>query len=367
MKKILKTALFIIFGLIVIGTFVFLWSKSRVKETEYELVSPEIKTIEKKTVITGKVEPRNEVAIKPQISGIVIALYKEAGQLVKAGDVIAKVQVIPDIAQLNSAESRLNVANINLEQAKTNYERIEKLYQSKVSSREAYEQALTSYKNAKEEVTNAQESIQIIKEGISQKTAQYSNTLIKATVSGMILDIPVKVGNSVIQSNNFNDGTTIATIANMGDLIFIGQVDETEVGKIKEGDPVKLVIGAMQDAKFDAVLEYIAPKGTVENGATVFSIKAAVKMTENGGFIRSGYSANGEVITQKVDSVIAVPEFALEFSGDSAFVYVENVGKQKEKFKKTPIKVGLSDGFYVQVMEGLTVKTKIRGKAKLIN
>lgn len=364
MKKILKTTLFIIFGLIVIGTFVFLWSKSRVKEIEYEMITPEIKTIEKKSVITGKVEPRNEVAIKPQISGIVIALYKEAGQLVKAGDVIAKVQVIPDIAQLNSAESRLNVANINMEQAKSNFERIEKLYQSKVSSKEAYEQAITSYKNAKEEVANANETIQIIKEGISQKTAQYSNTLIKATVSGMILDIPIKVGNSVIQSNNFNDGTTIATIANMGDLIFIGKVDETEVGKIKEGDPVKLVIGAMQDAHFDAVLEYIAPKGTVENGATVFSIKAAVQVHKDDGFIRSGYSANGEVITQKVDSVIAVPEFALEFAGDTAFVYIENGTNKKEKFKKTPIKVGLSDGFYVQVIEGLAINTKIRGKAK---
>lgn len=364
MKKILKTTLFIIFGLIVIGTFVFLWSKSRVKEIEYEMVTPEIKTIEKKTVITGKVEPRNEVAIKPQISGIVVALYKEAGEIVKAGDVIAKVQVIPDIAQLVSAESRLNIANINLEQAKTNFERIEKLYQSKVSSREAYEQASTTYKNAKEEVANANESIQIIKEGISQKTAQYSNTMIKATISGMILDIPIKVGNSVIQSNNFNDGTTIATIANMSDLIFIGQVDETEVGKIKEGDPVKLVIGAMQDAKFDAILEYIAPKGTVENGATIFSIKAAVQINNEGGFIRSGYSANGEVITQKVDSVIAIPEFAVEFSGDSSFVYVENINNKKEKFKKTPIKIGLSDGFYVQVTEGLTQNIKIRGKAK---
>lgn len=364
MKKILKTTLFIIFGLIVIGTFVFLWSKSRVKEIEYEMVTPEIKTIEKKTVITGKVEPRNEVAIKPQISGIVVALYKEAGEIVKAGDVIAKVQVIPDIAQLVSAESRLNIANINLEQAKTNFERIEKLYQSKVSSREAYEQASTTYKNAKEEVANANESIQIIKEGISQKTAQYSNTMIKATISGMILDIPIKVGNSVIQSNNFNDGTTIATIANMSDLIFIGQVDETEVGKIKEGDPVKLVIGAMQDAKFDAILEYIAPKGTVENGATIFSIKAAVQINKEGGFIRSGYSANGEVITQKVDSVIAIPEFAVEFAGDSSFVYVENINNKKEKFKKTPIKIGLSDGFYVQVTEGLTQNIKIRGKAK---
>ena len=364
MKKVLKVSLFLLLGIIIIGTFVFLWKKSRIKEVEYETVTPEYRTIEKKTIITGTIEPRNEVAVKPQISGIITELYKEAGQSVNAGDVIAKVKVIPDIAQLNSAESRLNIAEINLEQAKNNFDRVEKLYKSGVNSKEIYEQALTSLKNAKEEVNNATENVQIIKEGISKSTAQYSNTQIKATISGMILDIPVKVGNSVIQSNNFNDGTTIATIANMNDLVFIGQIDETEVGKIAEGNHVKLVIGAMQNAQLEAQLEYISPKGVKDNGATLFQIKAAVVTNKNNNLIRSGYSANGEVITEKADNVLVVPEYALEFNGDSAFVYIVTDKKDtKEKYTRTFVKLGLSDGLFVQILEGITEQNNLRGKA----
>ena len=362
MKKILKIFLFLIFGIILIGTFVFLWNKSRVKEIKYETVTPEIKTIEKKTIITGTVEPRNEVAIKPQISGIIVELYKEAGQLVKAGDVIAKVKVIPDIAQLNSAESRLNTTRINLEQAQNNFDRVEKLYKSGVASKETFEQVETALRTAKEDFNNAEEYLQIIKEGISKSTEQYSNTLVKSTISGMILDVPVKVGNSVIQANTFNDGTTIATIANMNDLIFVGKVDETEVGRIYVGNHVNLIIGAIQDKNFDARLEYIAPKGTLENGATLFQVKAAVLKTNNDAFIRSGYSANGEIVTEKAEDVLAVPEFTLEFVADSAFVYVENQKENVEKYTKTPVTIGLSDGFYVEIKEGITNETPLRGK-----
>jgi len=363
MKKILKLFLFLVFGIILIGTFVFLWNKSRAKEVKYETITPEIKTIEKKTIITGIVEPRNEVAVKPQISGIVVELYKEAGQIVKAGDVIAKVQVVPDIAQLNSAESRLNTTRITLEQAQNNFDRVEKLFKSGVASKEAFEQAETSLLTAKEERNNAQENLQIIKEGISKSTAQFSNTLVKATVSGMILDVPVKVGNSVIQSNTFNDGTTIATIANMNDLIFVGNVDETEVGRIFVGNEVKLIIGAMQDKNFDARLEYIAPKGTIENGATLFRVKAAVKKMEDAPFIRSGYSANGEIVTEKAEEVLTVPEYAVEFIADSAFVYVENSQKEGvDRYTKTYVKIGLSDGFSVEIKEGIEPETPLRGK-----
>jgi HlyD family secretion protein len=363
MKKILKIFLFLVFGIILIGTFVFLWNKSRVKETKYEVVMPETKTIEKKTIITGTVEPRNEVAIKPQISGIVEQLYKEAGQLIKAGDVIAKVKVVPDIAQLNMAESRLKTAEINLEQAQNNFDRTEKLYKSGVSSKEVFEQAQTALKNAKEEQNNAQENLQIIKEGISKSTEQYSNTLVKSTISGMILDVPIKVGNSVIQANTFNDGTTIATVANMNDLIFVGTVDETEVGRIGVGNHVKLIIGAIQNGNFEAELEYIAPKGTMENGATLFQVKAAVYKNNDGPFIRSGYSANGEIVTEKAEEVLAVPEYTIEFAADSAFVYVENPLKEsKDKYIKTPVTIGLSDGFFVEIKEGITVETPLRGK-----
>jgi HlyD family secretion protein len=363
MKKILKIFLFLIFGIILIGTFAFLWNKSRTKEIRYETVTPEIKTLEKKTIITGVVEPRDEIAIKPQISGIIVELYKEAGELVKAGDVIAKVQVIPDIAQLNSGESRLNTTRINLEQAQNNFDRVEKLFQSGVSSKEAFEQAETALRNAKEDYNNAQENLQIIKEGISKSTAKYSNTLVKSTISGMILDVPVKVGNSVIQANTFNDGTTIATIANMNDLIFVGNVDETEVGRINVGNHVNLIIGAMQDRNFDARLEYIAPKGTMENGATLFRVKAAVQKINDDTFIRSGYSANGEIVTEKAENVLTVPEYALEFAADSVFVHVENPHKEgAEKYTKTHVKIGLSDGFSVEIKEGIEADTPLRGK-----
>ena len=365
MKKILRIFIFLLFGVILIGTFAFLWNKSRKKEVKYETVMPEIKTIEKKTIITGTVEPRNEVAIKPQISGIIVELYKEAGQLVKAGDAIAKVKVIPDIAQLNSAESRLKTTEINFEQAQNNFDRTEKLFASGVSSKEIYEQAQTQLRTAKEEYNNAQEKLQIIKEGISKSTEQYSNTFVKSTISGMILDVPVKVGNSVIQTNTFNDGTTIATIANMNDLIFIGKVDETEVGRISVGNEVSLKIGALQNNNFEAQLEYISPKGTLENGATLFQVKAAVLKKGDAPFIRSGYSANGEIVTEKAEGVLAVPELAIEFVSDSAFVYVENLQKEgTEKYTKTFIKIGLSDGFFVEIKEGIDANTPLRGKIK---
>ena len=365
MKKIFKTLGFVFLGLTIVGTLVFLWGKSKMKPIEYEMVIPEIRTIEKKIIINGSIAPRNEVFIKPQISGIITELYKEAGQLVKVGDVIAKVKVIPDITQLNAAESRLNLANISLEQAKSEYDRATTLFNKSVVSKEEYDARTATYKKAKEEVGNAKESLEIVKNGISSNTAQYSNTQIKATISGMILDIPVKVGNSVIQSNAFNDGTTIASIANMNDLIFIGKVDETEVGKIAEGNPINLIIGAMQDTKCSAVLEYISPKGMPDNGATTFEIKAAVKNTSDG-FIRSGYSSNGEVIVDKRDSVLSIPENCLEFVEDSAFVYVLQPQKEKKKdvYEKTYIQLGLSDGIYVEVLSGITQNDKLRGKIK---
>ena len=364
MKKIFKTLGFVFLGLTIVGTLVFLWGKSKMKPIEYETVLPEKRTIEKKIIINGTIAPRNEVLIKPQISGIITELYKEAGQLVKVGDVIAKVKVIPDITQLNSAESRLNMANINLEQVKNEYDRATTLFNKGVMSKEEYDARTATYKKAKEEVDNAKESLEIVKNGISSSTAQYSNTQIKATISGMILDIPVKVGNSVIQSNTFNDGTTIASIANMNDLIFIGKVDETEVGKIKEGNAINLIIGAMQDAKCSAVLEYISPKGMLDNGATTFEIKAAVKNNSNN-FIRSGYSSNGEVIVDKRDSVLSVPENCLEFVEDSAFVYVLKSQKdKKDTYEKTYVQLGLSDGIFVEVLSGIIPNDKLRGKIK---
>ena len=320
MKKYLKITLLVVVAAIFIGTFIFLYQKSKPKTTVYETVTPEIADLEKTTVATGKVEPRDEVLIKPQISGIISEVYKEAGQTIKQGEVIAKVKVIPELGQLNSAESRVRVAEISTAQAETDHERIKKLYNDKLISREDYEKSEVEIKKAREELQTAKDALEIIKEGITKNSASFSSTLIRSTIDGLILDVPIKVGNSVIMSNTFNDGTTIATVANMNDLIFKGKIDETEVGRIHEGMPVKLTIGALQNLTFDAELEYISPKGVEENGANQFEIKAAVHAPDSVQ-IRSGYSANAEIVLQRAQKVLAVPEGIIEFSGDSTFVW----------------------------------------------
>ena len=363
MKKYLKITLLVVVAAIFIGTFIFLYQKSKPKTTVYETVPPEIADLEKTTVATGKVEPRDEVLIKPQISGIISEVYKEAGQTIKQGEVIAKVKVIPELGQLNSAESRVRVAEISTAQAETDHERIKKLYNDKLISREDYEKSEVEIKKAREELQTAKDALEIIKEGITKNSASFSSTLIRSTIDGLILDVPIKVGNSVIMSNTFNDGTTIATVANMNDLIFKGKIDETEVGRIHEGMPVKLTIGALQNLTFDAELEYISPKGVEENGANQFEIKAAVHAPDSVQ-IRSGYSANAEIVLQRAQKVLAVPEGIIEFSGDSTFVWVMTDSIPEQKFERRQIKTGMSDGIKLEIKEGLTGKEKVRASEK---
>ena len=363
MKKYLKITLLVVVAAIFIGTFIFLYQKSKPKTTVYETVTPEIADLEKTTVATGKVEPRDEVLIKPQISGIISEVYKEAGQTIKQGEVIAKVKVIPELGQLNSAESRVRVAEISTAQAETDHERIKKLYNDKLISREDYEKSEVEIKKAREELQTAKDALEIIKEGITKNSASFSSTLIRSTIDGLILDVPIKVGNSVIMSNTFNDGTTIATVANMNDLIFKGKIDETEVGRIHEGMPVKLTIGALQNLTFDAELEYISPKGVEENGANQFEIKAAVHAPDSVQ-IRSGYSANAEIVLQRAQKVLAVPEGIIEFSGDSTFVWVMTDSIPEQKFERRQIKTGMSDGIKLEIKEGLTGKEKVRASEK---
>ena len=363
MKKYLKITLLVVVAAIFIGTFIFLYQKSKPKTTVYETITPEIADLEKTTVATGKVEPRDEVLIKPQISGIISEVYKEAGQTIKQGEVIAKVKVIPELGQLNSAESRVRVAEISTAQAETDHERIKKLYNDKLISREDYEKSEVEIKKAREELQTAKDALEIIKEGITKNSASFSSTLIRSTIDGLILDVPIKVGNSVIMSNTFNDGTTIATVANMNDLIFKGKIDETEVGRIHEGMPVKLTIGALQNLTFDAELEYISPKGVEENGANQFEIKAAVHAPDSVQ-IRSGYSANAEIVLQRAQKVLAVPEGIIEFSGDSTFVWVMTDSIPEQKFERRQIKTGMSDGIKLESKEGLTGKEKVRASEK---
>ena len=363
MKKFLKITLLVLLAAGIIGTFVFLWMKSKPKVVVYETVTAEVADLQKTTVATGKVEPRDEILIKPQISGIIDEVYKEAGQSIRKGEVIAKVKVIPELGQVNSAESRVRLAEINEKQAQTDFDRIEKLFKDKLISREDFEKSEVALKQSHVEVQTAKDALEIIKEGITKNSASLSSTLIRYTIDGLILDVPVKAGNSVIMSNTFNDGTTIATVANMNDLIFKGKIDETEVGRIHEGMPVKLTIGALQNLTFDATLEYISPKGVEENGANQFEIKAAVSVPDSVQ-IRSGYSANAEIVLQRAQQALAVPESVIEFSGDSTFVYIMTDSIPEQKFQRKSVIAGMSDGIKIEIKSGVTAKDKIRGAEK---
>lgn len=361
MKKVLKILLSVLLGFAVLYTFYFLYQKSQPKKVVYESVNPEMGNIEKTSVATGNISPRDEILIKPQISGIISEVLKEAGDFVNVGDIIATVRVVPDVSQLNSAESRINVAQINLKQIKATYERQKQLYDRGVIAREEMEQAEADYNKAREELSTAQDSRDIVVKGISAKTAQYSSTQIRSTIKGMILDVPVKVGNSVIQANTFNDGTTIATVADMSDILFIGNIDETEVGRVHLNMPVKLSVGAIEKQTFDGVLEYIAPKGVETNGAILFEIKAAASIPDSV-TIRAGYSANAEIILDKVENALTVPESTITFSNDSSFVYVlKDSLSEVQEFDKRHVQLGLSDGIKVQIKSGLSLGEKIRG------
>ena len=352
MKKVFKTLFFIALIAAVVWTFSYLFKKSKPQEKKYETVEATIGTIQKKTVITGQITPRDEVSIKPQVSGIISKIYKEAGQMVKKDEVIAVVKIIPDVSSLASMESQVKLAKLNLDNVEKTFNRQKTLKDKGLIATEEFEKSQLEYAQAQENYSNAFDQLNIVKEGISKNASEYTNTSIKSTIDGMILDIPVKVGNSVINSNTFNDGTTIATVADMHDMIFVGKMDETEVGRISENMPMEITIGAMNDKRFDAILEYIAPKGTSESGAVFFQMKARLIIPE-GVTLRAGYSANGEIIIEQAVDAVTVPESCIVYSNDSTFVYKDNV--------KTSVITGLSDGVNIVITEGLNAGDKIRG------
>ena len=357
MKKIIAAS---VVALIFIGTFVFLWIKSRPQPVVYSEFEASYGDLRKTTVLTGKIEPRNEVNVKPQISGIISEIVKEAGQTVQAGEVIAKVKVIPDMSQLSSAQSRLRLADINLKQAKTDYERERVLYDKGLVSADEYDKINQTYQQAREERAAAEDNLEVVRDGVSRSNANASSTLIRSTITGVILDIPVKVGNSVILSNTFNDGTTIATVANMGDLIFRGNIDETEVGQVTTGMPMKITVGALQNLHFDAHLEYIAPKAVDNNRANQFEIKAAVTIAGQNR-MRSGYSANAEIVLAEAQHVLTVPESTIEFSGKDTFVYVVKGSGKDQTYERRAVKTGLSDGVNIEIKSGLRAGEHVRG------
>jgi len=356
MKRILKIAFLLIFIGLVVWVFYYLYQQSKSSPVEYKTESPEYRDIVEKTVATGSVVPRKEIEIKPQESGIIKELYVVPGDMVKKGDLIAKIRIIPEMIQVNSAESQLRIAEMNFKNAKIEFNREKDLYEKGVVPESEYLAQKLKYETAKENKQAAYDHLQLIKEGVTKSMGSQTNTLIRSTVDGMVLDVPVEVGNSVIKSNTFNAGTTVAIVANMGDMIFKGKVDETEVGKIKKGMDLLLTIGALEEDTFTAVLEYIAPKGVEENGAIQFEIKADVKLQQNK-FIRAGYSATADIVLERKDSVLSISEKLLQFSNDTTFVEVET---DPQVFERRDIKTGLSDGINIEVLDGLKEEDKIK-------
>ena len=356
MKKIGKYIVVLLVLAIFAGTFAYLYKRSKPKEAMYQELEASVGTIVKSTVLTGKIQPRDEVNIKPQISGIVSELCKEAGQSVKQGEIIAKLKVIPDMTSLSSAQSRVRLAEVNAKQVKTDYDRNKNLYDKALISADEYEKSYQQLQQANEELASAKEALEIIRDGVSSSNASGSSTLVRSTISGLILDVPVKVGTSVTLSNTFNDGTTIATVANMDDLIFDGNIDETEVGRISLGLPVTISVGALQDVTLDATLEYIAPKATESNGTNLFEIKATVKVPK-GITVRSGYSANAEIVLDKAEDVVTIQESAIQWDGDDTYVYVSGPAGYERK----DVVTGLSDGVNIEIKSGLSAGDKVRG------
>lgn len=360
MNKIVK---YILIGVLVLGALwaaVFFIKSNSKSAITYDTSQPFISSIEKKTVATGKVVPEEEIEIKPQISGIIEKIYLEEGAKVKAGDLIALIKVVPNEQALFQARGRVNNAKVALGNAELDFNRNKTLFDKGVVSAQDFQNIQLTYDQAKLELENAQNDYQIILRG-SAGGSSTANTNIRATVDGTILEIPVEEGDQVIQSNNFNDGTTIASIADLGKMIFEGKVDEGEVGKLQVGTPLKISLGAVEDVELDAKLKFIAPKGVEETGAVQFKIEGDVEEKDDV-FIRAGYSANASIVLEKKDSILVIPEAVLQFDKETDKPYVEvAVGSAEEqKFERRDIETGISDGVNVEVISGLTKEDTVK-------
>jgi len=353
-----KTLIFGGIGVALIAVLLWFGAKNSKNPIQYETGKASIENIVKKTVATGKVIPLEEAQIKPKVSGIIDKIYVEEGAIVKVGDLIATIRVVPNVGSLNSAQGNVKNAQLRFDNSKTNYDRVKGLYEKGVKSRSEFESAELSFNSSQLDLNNAKTNLQIIRKGSAAGMGKTANTYVKAEISGTILEIPVRKGNQVIESNTFNAGTTIATIADMTKMIFEGQVDEAEVGKIKNGTVLEVTLGAIEKKKYPAKLNFIAPKGNEVNGAVQFKIKGDVTLDDEF-FVRAGYSANADIILEKKDSVLSIKEALLQFDKktDKPFVEVE-IGDQE--FEKRDVELGVSDGINVEVISGITLEDEIK-------
>lgn len=358
MKKRVTISILLVIAIVFGGSMYYLYNKNKQSPIVYTTEKMEVKSIVIKTMATGNIVPKEEVTVKSNMPGIIQEILVKAGDNVKAGDVIAKVRVVPSIDALNSSKNQIQTAKINLDNQQKVYNRQKALYQKGVIALNEFDAVELAYQQAQQNYTASVQNYEIIKTGTTSGLGNAANTIIKSPVSGMILDVPVKVGTQVVQSNNFNDGTTIATVADIRNLIFKGKVDESEVGKIKEKLAIQITVGAIENKTFEAVLDYISPKGITENGAIQFEIEGTLVNRDNT-FIRSGLSANASIILDKAENVPALKEALIQFEEKTQKPFVEvEIGNQK--FEKRFVELGLSDGIYVQIKKGISDKDKVK-------
>ena len=372
MKRTKTVIILLIIVFVFAGALYYLWQKNSQNPITYTTEQASEQTIVVKTVATGNIVPKEEILIKPNISGVIEKVFIEAGEYVESGDLIAQIRVIPNVSSLTSSKNSiatnqtgLQTAKINLQTQQSNYDRQKALFEKGVISandfeavKNTYLQTKQSVEQAKINVNSAQQNYDIIKTGTTSGLGNIAQTQVRATVSGMVLDVPVKAGNQVIEANNFNEGTSIASLADVKFMIFEGKVDESEVGKIKEGLPLEITVGAIEGTTFEAVLDYIAPKGVAENGAIQFEIKGSLKNIDST-FIRAGLSANASIILEKADKVLAIKEALVQYDSETKLPFVE-IETGDQEFERRTIVTGISDGIYVEIKEGITATDKIK-------
>ncbi len=356
MKRVLGWILGLLVVTAIVYSFVYLYRKSKKPTVVFTTEMAETTDLTKKTVATGSLVPRREVEVKPKVSGVLAELYVQPGQIVKQGAPLGKIAIVPDAMQINNAESGVRSAQIATDNGRRELERNENLLKQGVVAEAEVAKYRTEYALNKQQLSAAQSQLQLVKEGATRGSGQTSTLVVTATVDGMVIDVPVKAGYSVIQANNFNAGTTVATIADMDDMIFDGHVDEAEVAKIKTGMKLSIKVGAIDKELLDGTLEYIAPKGATIDGAIQFEIKAAVK-PRPGLEIRANYSANADIVLEQRKAVLAIREALVQYDGDKPFVEVETT---PQKFVRRDLKLGVSDGIKVEVVSGVTATDKIK-------
>lgn len=363
MKRTGTLITLIIILVLFIGSMYYLYQKNQEDPTVYETETPSKTDIVDRTVATGNIKPREEIEIKPNINGIIDTIFVDAGDMVNAGDLLAKLRVVPQIENLANSRNRISDAKIALDNQEKVFKRQQALFDKGVISADEFDQSQMSYDQAKQAYKSAQETYEIIKTGSSQNLGSTTNTNIRATITGMVLDVPVEIGNQVMEASNFNEGTTIATLANVNNMIFEGKIDESEVGRIEEGLPLKITVGAIENKVFDATLYHISPKAIAEEGsgdgsAVQFEIKGRLE-NKDSTYIRAGLSANASIILDEAKDVLAVKEALIQFDNNTNKPFVEVQTGDKE-FERRDVELGISDGIMVEIRSGVSENDQIK-------